>query len=143
VIQTGSTERNRRSIYAPVGSGYKCEEIKAHVYNIGATRTINLCAKTTQEISKYLACTIKNGAKFCNAFDQEDLGFETLAHPPEQEDLENLVMVKRWEFAFKTYQNQIQCQLIASGKAFSVVLGQCLPASVDQVQVHEDWEQTS
>jgi hypothetical protein len=52
-------------------------------------------------------------------------------------------MVKQWEFAYKTYYDQVQCQAIASGQAFAVVLGERLPAIVNQVQAHEDWEETS
>jgi hypothetical protein len=59
------------------------------------------------------------------------LGFETIVQLPEPEDLANPLMVKQWGFAYKTYYNQVQRWLIASGQAFAVVLGQCLPAIVD------------
>jgi hypothetical protein len=52
-------------------------------------------------------------------------------------------MVKQWEFAYKTYYNQVQRQTIASGQAFAVVLRQCSPAIVDRVQAHEDWDEIS
>jgi hypothetical protein len=94
---------------------------------------IDLFAKTMREIGEYLACTIKNGAEFCTAFDPEDLGFKTIVQPPEPEDINNLLMVKQWEFAYKTYHDQVQRQAIASGQAFAVVLGQCSPAIVDRV----------
>jgi hypothetical protein len=65
--------KKKKKDFAPVDSGYiaKCEDIKMHVYSIRPTRKIDLFAKTTQEISKYLARTIKNGAKFLTAFDPE------------------------------------------------------------------------
>jgi hypothetical protein len=84
-----------------------------------------------REIGEYLACMIKNGAEFRNAFDPEDLGFETIVQLPEPEDLANPLMVKQWELVHKTYYDQVQCWLIASGQAFAVVLGQCSPAIVD------------
>jgi hypothetical protein len=46
--------------------------------------------------------------------------------------------VKQWEFAYKTYYNCLQCWSLASGQAFAVILGQCSPAIVDQVQAHDD-----
>jgi hypothetical protein len=137
--------KKKKKNFAPVGSGYigKCEEIKMHVYDVGPTRTIDLFAKTTREIGEYLARTIKNGAEFRTAFDPEDLGFETIVQPPEPEDINNPLMVKRWEFAYKTYYDQVQRRAIASGQAFAVVLGQRSPAIVDCVQVHEDWDEVS
>jgi hypothetical protein len=33
--------------------------------------------------------------------------------------------------------------LITAGQAFAVMLSQCLPAIVDRIQAHEDWEETS
>jgi hypothetical protein len=86
---------------------------------------------------------VKNGAEFRNAFDPEDLGFETIVQPPEPADLNSPLMVKQWVFAYKTYYNQVYLRVIASGQAFAVVLGQCSPAIVDRVQAHEDWEETS
>jgi hypothetical protein len=88
--------KKKKKDFAPVGSSYigKCEDIKMHVYSIRPTRKIDLFAKTTQEICKYLACTIKNGAKFWTAFDPEDLGCETIVEPLEPEDLNNPLMVK-------------------------------------------------
>jgi hypothetical protein len=99
-------QKKKKKHFAPAGSGYvgKCADIKEHVYNIGPTRSIDLFAKTTRDIGKYLACTIKNG----NAFNPEDLGFETIVQPPEPDDLANPLMVKWWEFAYKTYYNQVQ-----------------------------------
>jgi hypothetical protein len=137
--------KKKNKHFAPVGSGYvgKCEEIKEHIYNVGPTRSIDLFAEMTREIGEYLACTIKNGAEFCNAFDPEDLGFETIVQPPEPEDINNPVLVQQWEFTYKTYYDQVQHWLTASSQAFAVVLGQCSPAIVDQVQAHEDWEETS
>jgi hypothetical protein len=58
------------------------------------TQSLDLLAKTTQEIREYLVCTIKNGTEFRNAFDPEDLGFDTIVQPPEPEDLANPVLVK-------------------------------------------------
>jgi hypothetical protein len=89
------------------------------------------------------ARTIKNGTEFCNAFDAEDLGFDTIVQPPEPEDIANPVFVKHWEFAYETYHDQVERQRTASSQAFAVVLGQCSLAIVDQVQAHEDWEETS
>jgi hypothetical protein len=61
------------------GSSYlgKCEEIKLHVYDIGPTISMDLSTKTTREIGKYLAHTIKNGSEFQNTFDPEKLGFQS------------------------------------------------------------------
>jgi hypothetical protein len=53
--------------------------------------------------------------------------------PPEPEDINNPLMVKRWEFAYKTYYDQVQRRAVASGQAFAVVLGQCSPAVIDRV----------
>jgi hypothetical protein len=45
---------------------------------------------------------MKSGTEFHNAFDPEDLGFDTIVHLPEPENLGNPVLVKSWEFAYKT-----------------------------------------
>jgi hypothetical protein len=50
---------------------------------------------------------------------------------------------KKDQAPLKTYYDQVQRQTIASGQAFAVVLGQCSPAIVDQVWVHEDWDEIS
>jgi hypothetical protein len=113
------------------------------VYDIRPTRFMDMFAKTTHKMGKYLARTIKNGSEFRNAFDPEKLGFEIIDQPPEPEDLNNPVLVKRWEFAYKTYHDQVQHWLIASGQAFAVVLGWCLPALVDQNCAHDNWATTS
>jgi hypothetical protein len=63
--------------------------------------------------------------------------------PPELEDINNPVLVKRWEFAYKTYYDQVERRRTASGQAFAVVLGQRSPAVVDRVRAHEDWEAAS
>jgi hypothetical protein len=137
-------KKKKKQNYA-VGSSYigKCDEIKEHVYNVGPTKSLDLFAKTTREIGEYLACTIKNSAEFCTAFDPEDLGFDTIVQPPKPEDINNPVLVKRWEFAYKTYHDQVERRRTASSQAFAVVLGQCSPAVVDQVRAHEDWEAAS
>jgi hypothetical protein len=83
-------KKKKKNLYA-VGSSYvgKCDDIKEHVYNIGPMRSLDVFAKTTQEIGEYLVRTIKNGAEFRNAFDPEDLDFETIVQPPEPEDINN------------------------------------------------------
>jgi hypothetical protein len=73
----------------------------------------------------------------------QKMGFETIVQPPEPEDINNLLMVKQWEFAYKPYYDQVQRWAVASGQAFTVILGQCLPAVVDRVQAHEDWDEVS
>jgi hypothetical protein len=123
-------KKKKKHLYL-VGSSYvgKCKEIKEHIYNVGPTKSLNLFA-TTQEIGEYLARTIKNGAEFRNAFDPEDLGFDTIVQPPEPQDINNPVLVKQWEYAYKTYYDQVERCRTASGQAFAVVLGQCSPLSI-------------
>jgi hypothetical protein len=127
-------KKKKKHLYL-VGSSYvcKCEEIKEHIYNVRPTKSLNLFAKTTQEIREYLVHTIKNNTEFRNAFDPGDLGFDMIIQPPEPEDINNPVLVKQWEYAYKTYCNQVEHCRTMSGQAFAVVLGQCLPAIVDRV----------
>jgi hypothetical protein len=134
-------KKKKKQSYA-VGSSYvgKCDEIKEHVYDVGPTKSLDLFAKTTREIGEYLACTIKNRTEFRTAFDPKDLGFDTIVQPPDPVDINNPVLIKHWEFAYKTYYDQVEQQQMASSQAFAVVLGQCSPAMVDQVCTHEDWE---
>jgi hypothetical protein len=90
-------KKKKKHLYL-VGSSYvgKCEEIKEHVYDVGPTKSLDLFAKTMREIGEYLARTIKNGAEFRNAFDPEDLGFDTIVQPPEPEDIHNPVLDKTY-----------------------------------------------
>jgi hypothetical protein len=37
------------------------------------------------------------------------LVLKTIVQPPEPEDLDNPIMVKQWEFAYKTCYQQVQC----------------------------------
>jgi hypothetical protein len=60
---------------------------------------MDMFTKTTREIGEYLACTIKNGSEFWKSLNPEKLGFKIIDQPPEPEDLNNPVLVKRWEFA--------------------------------------------
>jgi hypothetical protein len=111
-----------------VGSCYagKCDEIKEHVYNIGLTKSLNLFTKLPKRLESTWPAPSRTGLSFAMP-----LGFDTIVQPPEPEDLANIILVKHWEFAYKTYHNQVEHQKTTSRQAFAVVLGHCSLAIVD------------
>jgi hypothetical protein len=117
-------QKKKKKHFAQGGSGYirKCEDIKQYVI----TSHLQRQHARLENISL-------RPSKFCNALNPEDLGFETIVQSPEPADYNNLIMVKQWEFSYKTYYDQMQHQLVASSQAFVVVLRQCSPAVVNQL----------
>jgi hypothetical protein len=126
--------RKKKKSLAPVTSGYvgKCEDLKGHVYDVTPGKSgFDAFAKTTHEIGEYIARTVKDAGEFRSAMDPENLGFATLAIPPDPDDLTNVLMMERWKMVYKHYSNAAKRRTKATSQAFAIVLGQCSPTMID------------
>ena len=121
----------------------KCEEIKDHVYHVLPGKSFDIYAKTTREIGKYIACTVKDAGEFCTAMDPENLGFTPLVPPADPADMTNLMHVKHWKIAYRTYSDATDQCAKATSQAFAVVLGQCSPTIVDRLKASTQWDTIS
>ena len=105
----------------------KCDEIKQHVYDVSPGNGFDTFAKTTREIGEHIARTVKNAGEFRTAMDPENLGFALLIIPADPADTNNVMEVKKWEVAFKKYNDAVEHRAKATSQAFAIVLGQCSP----------------
>jgi len=118
----------------------KCEDIKEHVYDVTPGKSgFDVFAKTTREIGEYIARTIKDGGEFRTALDPEQLGFSPLAPPEDPVDENNAMQVKKWEIAYKAYNDAADRRAKATGQAFAIVLGQCSPTVIDRAKASPQW----
>jgi hypothetical protein len=126
--------RKKKKSLVPVTSGYvgKCEDLKGHVYDVTPGKSgFDAFAKTTREIGEYIARTVKDASEFRSAMDPENLGFATLAIPPDPDDLTNVLMMEQWKMAYKHYSNATKRRTKATSQAFAIVLGQCSLTMID------------
>jgi hypothetical protein len=140
-IDTNHNKKNRDkhrgkvAAFLPSGFMGKCEEIKAHVFDVtpGKNR-FDIFAKTTCKIGEYMARNVKDSREFCVALDPENLSFSIIAPPPDPYNVHNPMEIKRWEIAFRTFTNATERCAKAMGQGFAIILGQCSPTIVDRIK---------
>jgi hypothetical protein len=123
-------------------SGYvgKCEEIKEHVYDVTPGKNgFDSFAKTTREIGKHIARTVKDAGDFRTAMDPENLGFPTLAPPTDPADVNNILVMERWKMAYKAYSDSAEQRTKATSQTFAIMLGQCSPTVIDRLKASNQW----
>jgi hypothetical protein len=73
------------------------------------------------------------------AMDPEQLGFSTLTPPADPTDQNNAMQVKKWEIAYKTYNDTADRRAKATGQASTIVLGQCSPTVINRAKASPQW----
>jgi len=106
-------------------------------------------AKTTREISEYIARTYKGGGEFVIAFDPDNLGFEDITEPvppPGPADPENVAQTQIWQARmdvwrarFKSHIERVDTRREVSQQAYAVVLGQCSEALRNRLEAAGNW----
>jgi hypothetical protein len=139
--RSNKTKKKKKS-FTLASSGFtgKCEDIKDHIYDVTPGKSgFDAFAKTTREIGEYIARTVKDAGEFRTAMDPENLGFSPLVPPADPTDVGNLLLLKRWELAFKTYHDALERRNKATSQAFAIVLGQCSPTVIDRIKASNQW----
>jgi hypothetical protein len=132
-----NTDKHRGKSVAFLPSAFmgKCEETKAHVFNMTPGKNgFDVFAKTTRKIGEYMARNVKDCREFCVALDPENLGFNIIAPPPDPRHVHNPMEIKRWEIAFRHFTDAIERHTKAMGQGFAIILGQCSPTIVDRIK---------
>jgi hypothetical protein len=127
--------RGKSVAFLPSAFMGKCEEIKAHVFDVTPGKNgFDVFAKITREIEEYMARNVKESREFRVALDPENLGFSIIAPPPDPRNVHNPMEIKRWEIAFRTFTNATERRAKAMGQGFAIILGQCSPTIVDRIK---------
>jgi hypothetical protein len=104
----------------------KCEELKAHVYNvIPGKNGLDFFAKTTTEIGQYIACTVLNGGEFALIVHPDNLSFPVMPAPPLPADQNDVIEVKIWKAANKQHNDLMEKRDENQRQVYAMAWGQC------------------
>jgi hypothetical protein len=110
----------------------KCEELKAHTYNmVPGKNGFDIFAKTTTEIRQYIACTVPNAGEFTLVMQPDSLGFLDSAAPTPPTDPTDLIELEIWKAANKQYNDLLEKRDENKRQAYTIVWGQCSPTIQD------------
>jgi hypothetical protein len=111
--QATSRQRNKKKkknfVPAVVVYEGKCEELKAHMYNMVPRKNgFDIFAKTTTEIGQYIASKVPNAGEFALVMQPNNLGFLDIAVPMQPTNPTDLIELEIWKSANKQYNDLVE-----------------------------------
>jgi hypothetical protein len=96
--------------------------------------------KTTRKIAEYV------GRKYTDAGEYRlamiNLNLPALAEPQLPVDVANVMAVKIWKMARRTYDKKMEARDRNEQRIYSLTLGQCSQALQNRMEAHRDWTTT-
>jgi hypothetical protein len=119
------------------------DELAGIVYDITSDDPSTSYQKTTQKIANYIVRKYPKASEYRKAIMSLDL--PVIVEPADLTDTQaqNAFLVQRWNRAMTVYEKQIEQRNHNQNTVFSVILGQCTPAMVDQLETSDTWDEVN